>query len=132
MGLKSQWELTPPRPGQLGRYSGEDLIRLNSSEFKNSTSAPQHQPCCVIGNLHAGKLCHWNPLHHITPHTEKGARGGGSFCILVENMINKKDPLAPYSCVQLRYSCGTAAVYSCGTAAVYSCGMNTSGQNCSL
>ena len=38
MGLKSQVELTPPWPGQLGRLSGEDLIRLNSSEFKNSTS----------------------------------------------------------------------------------------------
>ena len=40
MVLKSQVELTPPRPGQLGTWagSGEDLIRLNSSEFKNSTS----------------------------------------------------------------------------------------------
>ena len=26
------------RPGQLGRYSGEDLIRLNSSEFKKLAS----------------------------------------------------------------------------------------------
>ena len=31
MGLKSQVESTPPRPGQLGRAgSGEDLTRLNS------------------------------------------------------------------------------------------------------
>ena len=38
MGLQSQVELTPPRPGQLGRYSGEHLLRLNSSEFKSPTS----------------------------------------------------------------------------------------------
>ena len=37
MGLKSRVELTPPRPGQLGG-SGEDLIRLNTSEFKNLAS----------------------------------------------------------------------------------------------
>ena len=34
-------ELTPPRPGQLGRYSAEDFIRLNSSEFKNLASDVQ-------------------------------------------------------------------------------------------
>ena len=37
-GPKSWVELTPPGSGQLGRYSGEDLIRLNSSEFKNLAS----------------------------------------------------------------------------------------------
>ena len=38
MELKSWVQLTPTRPGQLGRYSAEDLIGLNSSEFKNLTS----------------------------------------------------------------------------------------------
>ena len=42
MGLQSQVELTPPRPGQLGRYSGEHLLRLNSSEFKNPTVDKQN------------------------------------------------------------------------------------------
>ena len=40
-GLKSQVELTPPRPGSWAG-SGEELIRLNSSEFKNSTSELFH------------------------------------------------------------------------------------------
>ena len=38
LGPKSWVELTPPRPGQLGRYSGEDLIRINTSELKNLAS----------------------------------------------------------------------------------------------
>ena len=41
MGPKSQVELTPPRPGSWAG-SGEDLIRLNSSDFKNSTSVLQN------------------------------------------------------------------------------------------
>ena len=40
MGPKSWVELTPPRPGQLGG-SGEDLIRLNSSELKKPLI------CCI-------------------------------------------------------------------------------------
>ena len=38
MGLKSWVQLAPTRPGQLGRYSAEDFIGLDSSEFKNLTS----------------------------------------------------------------------------------------------
>ena len=38
MGPKSWVELIPLRPGQLERYSEEDLILLNSSEFKNLAS----------------------------------------------------------------------------------------------
>ena len=40
MGPKSWVELTPPRGPAAGevQYSGEDLIRLNSSEFKNLAS----------------------------------------------------------------------------------------------
>ena len=44
MGPKSWVELIPYRPGQLGTVwggSGENLIRLNSSEFKNLASGVQ-------------------------------------------------------------------------------------------
>ena len=40
MGLKSLVELTPPRRGG----SGEDLIRLNSSELKNLASESNNLP----------------------------------------------------------------------------------------
>ena len=59
MGLKSQVELTPPRPGQLGRYSGEDLIRLNSSEFKNSTSANKNVTGSSLRSVHIRLLLYF-------------------------------------------------------------------------
>ena len=42
-GPKSWFYLTPPRPGQLGIGSAEDLIRLNSTELKNLASGAESQ-----------------------------------------------------------------------------------------
>ena len=60
-------ELTPPRPGSWAG-SGEDLIRLNSSEFKNSTSAKHFMEIqlihCIIKkrNIQISPLI-FNPEH---------------------------------------------------------------------
>ena len=58
MGPKSWVDLTPPRPGQLGRYV-KDLIRLKYSEFKNLASEVRFLKCYEELSPRRGRLNSW-------------------------------------------------------------------------
>ena len=69
MGPKSWVELTPPRPGQLGG-SGEDLIRLNSSELKNLWFVALALLMCTTEPQHSALYAWDNTSRILTPHHE--------------------------------------------------------------